>query len=393
MFYIQQSGQHDCAYTCVLMILAHFHHDKNYLFISHEDRAYSYKELMVLSESFNLKLIGAKVTDTNEILKCRYFPVMVTLEVEEKVYHSVLLTKITKRKAYIYDPAVGKRVMTFSEFEEKWTKKMLMIDKGDITKIIDPAPDFIAKRDKFTLPLFQILSGLSLLIGTYFIDKNAYIFIPIALFSLFIVFELLFRDNLIKALRRMDDEINYYSLKDGISYHDFFIDSEKYRLKALAFYPNVIYSILISAFITFILIMNDYINLIYIGVAFITAMIEGVIIEPFFNKKANEISKDEEEIKNVKDEEEFKEKSKAVREKAYHISLIKTVSNYLGIGLLLITSIVIMAMSQIVSVTYIFFYLCISVFLRSNFIKMFLYSNESEIKDTYRAKIINYIKE
>lgn len=394
MLYIQQTGKHDCAFTCLEMLLANFHHDKNYLFIKHEDREYSFKELKVYAESYNLTVEGIKVEKVEELLKCKNLPLLVILETAPKIYHSVLLVKVNKKKVGLYDPSLGKKEMTISEFDEKWTHRALMIVEGTRMKRPDVPSDFIAKRDKLSLPFFQILSGLSLLFGTFFIDKNAYVFVPIILFSLFIIFELLFRDNLIKAMKRMDTEIESHEL-DGknIDYVSLYENTEKYRYKALSLYPNVIYSLMITLFLTFILILNNPINIVYLAVSFMIAMIECVLLEPYFKNKAIEIGDIEKRIAKSESDDEYRDNSSRAREKAYSLGLLKTVSTYLGIAFLLLTSILIMALSQIVNITYIVFYLCISVFLKNNFSKIFLFSKDSGEADLYRSRIINYLKE
>ena len=393
MFYVQQIGKHDCAFTCLEIMLANYHHDRNYLFLKHEDREYSFKELIGQAEAYNLNLIGIKVEETKELFKCQNFPLLVVLKVDEKAFHSVLLLKITKKKAYLFDPSKGKITMKMSEFKDIWTHMALMIKDGLRTTRPEIAPDFISTKDKVTLPFFQILSGLSLLIGSYFIDKDAYIFVPIALFSLFIIFELLFRDNLVKAMRKMDEAINYYTLDDGVDYYSFYVDSEKYRYKALSFYPNVIYSTLISIFLTFVLLLNDPKNSIYVGIAFLLSFIEAVGINPYFRQKELEIMDDEKNIAKCKDESEYREYSSRAREKAYHLGLTRTIITYLGVAILIIAAILIMAISQIINITYIVFFLCVSVFLKNNLSKIFNYAKDSEERDLYRAKIINYLKE
>ena len=393
MLFIQQSGKHDCAFSCLEMLLANFHHDKNYLFLKHEDREYSFKELIGQAEAYNLHLIGIKVEDTAELTKCRTFPLLVVLKVDEKVFHSVLVLKINLKKVYLYDPKKGKVTIKFDEFDNLWTHRALMIKDGQKTSRPEKAPDFISNKDKVTLPIFQILSGISLFIGSYFIDKDAYIFVPIGLFSLFIIFELLFRDNLVKAMKRMDEEISFYSLEDGIDYYSFYYDTEKYRYIALSFYPNVIYSALISIFLTFVLLLNDTINIVYIVLAFVIALIEAVIVQPYFQKKKNEIAEDEEKIRKCKDDSEYKEYSTRARGNAYYVGLFKIIKNYLSIAITIVVTVLIMAMSEVVSITYVVFFLCITTFLKGMFEKILNHSVDIEERDLYRAKIINYLKE
>lgn len=393
MYFISQVGKHDCAFACLEMMLANYHHDKNYLFLKHEDKLYSFKELIAVGESFNLKLLGVKIENVNELIKCRTFPIIATLKVKDNARHSVLIYRVNKQKVYFYDPARGKMTMSLREFDDKWSKNALIAEKPIRYSCPIIPPTFIAPRDKITLPLYQVLSGISLLVGSYFIDRDALILIPIIFFSLFIIFELLFRENLIRAMQRMDEEIAKYELDITCEeYYSLFEATEKYRENAVAFVPNIIFTMLITAFMTVVLIMNGTINLIYVILSFLFAGVESVILEPYFDRQVKAIEDDEREIKNSQNEDEFRHFSSYAREKAYHLGLTKTVLSYLTIGLMLIITILIMALTESINVTYVVFFLCISIFLKGNFNKMFKFTSQEEKCDLYRSKIIHSLK-
>ena len=393
MYFISQSGKHDCAFTCLAMMLANYHKDKNYLFLKHEDRNYSFKELMILAESFNMTLLGVQIESVGELTKSDKFPFIVTIKVSEKAFHCVLLLKATKKYVLVYDPAVGKRKIGLREFEEVWTNKALIVKNYMKSSCPFVSPTFIAKKDKVTLPLWQILSGVSLLAGTYFISKDALIFIPIALFSLFVVFELVFRENLVGAMRRMDAEINSYSLDiTKEKYYELYSNIERYRKAALTKTPNIIYTMLIAIFIIIILILNGTINLVYIALAFGYSIFEAFVFEPFIEMRAKEIVEDEKKISLCENDDEYYHYSQEAREKAYHLGIVKTVFTYLGAAIFLVATILVMALSQVVSVTYVVFYLCIILFLKSNFTKVFSFNKQEEDYDNYLNKLINSLK-
>ena len=98
MYFISQVGKHDCAFACLSMMLANYHHDKNYLFLKHEDKQLSFKDLQIIGESYNLKLLGVKIDNVNEIANCRNFPIIVTLKLKDNTRHSVLVYRANKKK-------------------------------------------------------------------------------------------------------------------------------------------------------------------------------------------------------------------------------------------------------------------------------------------------------
>ena len=394
MHFISQIGEHDCGYTCLAMLLANYHHDKNYLFLKHEDREYSFKELIDEAAKYNVELKGVKIPDPFELTNNDTFPIIVVIKLENEARHSVLLLKANTKKVVYYDPAFGKISESFVDFASKWTKHALIVTKYEKTTCDIKPDNFIATRDKITLPIFQILSGASLLLATYFIDRAVVMYLPIIFFVLFFVFELLFRDNLIRAMRRMDTRIDNYEIDvPKGKYHDLFVATEKYRAKALTRTPDIINASLISAFLIFILIINSRMNLIYVALVIFLAFIECFVFTPFLNKKTIEVNKQEQNIQNVDSVEEYQILANSTRENAYKIGQYRTVFTYVSIGILLFMSILLMAVSDVVNLTYVVFYLCVCLFLRMNIIKVFSFDELSQERDKEHVKIICYLKD
>lgn len=393
MFYIAQSGEHDCAFACLAMMLANYHKDRNYLFLQHEDKLYSFKDLIKIAAQYDLNLEGAKFTNEMEILKNKTWPIIVILEEKENVKHAVLITKISRRKVYLFDPAQGKRKLELDYFLEVWSKVALLFSGLSKTKCPIIPPDFVSKEDKFVLPFLQILSGLSLFIGTYFIDKESLLVIPIIFFGAFIVFELLFRSALVKAMKKMDDNIASYNLNiTKEEYYSFYRNVERYRYVSLSFFSNLIFSLMIVLFLTFVLILNSVYNLLYVLSALLVALLESALHSAKMEEMIKDIENDEKSLKEAKNQEEFQYFAKEARHKAYHISFYKSVYNYLSVVIFLALAIFIMTLSKVNSLTYIVFYLCVSVYLKSTFSKAISYSKDAEQYDLLRLKIINSLE-
>ena len=393
MHFISQIGEHDCGYACLNMMLANYHHDKNYLFLKHEDRQYSFKELIDIAKTHNLILKGVKITDPFELTKNDRFPIIAVIKLDNGARHSVLLIKANRKKVVYYDPAFGKVSESFVNFVSKWLKTALIVE--NVTKTsCDTTPDsFIARRDKITLPIFQILSGVSFLLATYFIDRDMAMIMPVIFFLLFFIFELLFRDNLVRAMRRMDAAIERYEIDvSKEKYHALFEATEKYRLKALTRIPEIINATLISAFLVFILLINERTNVIYVALTLLLAVVECFVFNPFINKKINDVARQEQFLRDVETADEYRILVRSTREEAYRIGQYKTVFGYVSIGVLLFASIIMMAITNVVNLTYMVFYLCVCLFLRMNLVKVFSFDEISKERDKEHAKIICYLK-
>lgn len=393
MYFISQLGKQDCAFACLKMMLANYHHDKSYLYLPDEgDKGYSFTDLVNIASHHNMTLLGVKIDQPEELFKSKCFPIIVSLQKKKNVRHCVLVLRADTRHILVFDPAVGKRKINTELFFKEWNSKALIVKEFTPTKCQTIFPDFIAKKDKIILPIFQLLSGVSLLVGTFFMSENQRFYLPIIFFSLFIIFELLFRFQLLQAMKRMDDLIFDYSFRDdNTNYVELYQTIERYRTIALSITPNFIYASLVTMFITIILVMNGPINLVYIFVPLALGLIETSLYNPFYKSKEIEIGEKEAEINEVENEFQFKSKSNEVHKSAYQLGFNKNVFVYLEIGILLLTVILSMVISRSSNITYGVFYLCISFYLKSNFTKILEYSSQSDEFVMMKAKLINYL--
>ena len=395
MYFISQVGQHDCAFTCLKMLLANYHHDKNYLFLKCEDKPYSFMDLKKIAQEYHMDVSGIRVERARELENNKGYPFIVTLEKRKGVKHSVLVLGMSRKYIKIYDPETGKRKILSEIFYSQWDRKALVVNKEKGYQKIKcdiQINDFIDKKDKITIPIWQIISSISLAVGMYFINSNAYFFVPIIFLSLFIIFEIMFRKNLISAMQRMDDNIfNYQINAEKEQFYDFYRVMEKYRYVSLTIIPNLLYTVLISLFITSVLVMNSLTNLIYIFLALLLAIIHVYIYLPYQKNKHDEIADKEATIKDVQNQFHFRSVVNSAHESAYKLGLFRNSLTYIEIAALLMSIITVMAISHVVNITYVVFYLCISVYLKDNFIRLMQYSEQSEEYNNQLVKLLHYI--
>ena len=394
MNFISQSGEHDCGFACLTVLLAKLHKDKNYLFLKHEDKPYSYAELIATAAEYNVTLLGVKIKDEMELTNAKNLPFITTIvNHETKSKHAILVLKINERHITYFDPSLGKRRERMDTFLHKWTKSALLVEKSEKTPCPITPPDFVARKDKITLPLWQSLSGLSLLVAGYFTSKESYVFLPIMFAALFVIFELMFRENMIGACKRIDVNIKDFDFEESESgYFSLYKDTEKYRVLALRSLSSVVYVFVLELLLTFILILNSPLNVIYVFLAVLLAGVEVFLLKPLFLNKEVAIMESEGKVRNAKNKYEYDFFSTEAREKAYKYGQQKMAINYVSIGIMLISIILVMALSNVVDVTYVVFYVCISFLLKSEFKKIFTYPEEQKELLTYKMRIINRLK-
>ena len=396
MYFISQISKQDCAFACLKMMLANYHHDKNYLFLplpKDSGATYNFQELSAISKNYNLTLQGIRISDAQELFSCKDFPIIASLRRPKMARHTVLLLGANAKYVKMYDPEVGKRKVRTELFMSEWTGHALKIVEGTKTKCPMIFPSFISKRDKIILPILQLLSGVGLLLGTYFISEEHQFYLPIAFFAVFLIFEILFRSTLVSAMKRMDENIFEYSFKkQDRNYRTIYETIERYRQISLSIVPNIIYSSLITIFITAIMVINGPINIVYVVLPLALAVINVFLYKPHFKDQNIDISSKEKEIDDVEDDFQFKMKSSEVHSLAYDVGLNHSVYTYLEVASLLLTIILTMTISKNINITYVIFYLCISVYLKNTFEKMLEFSSRSEEFDIVKNKLLNSLE-
>ena len=130
-----QLTNYDCGFACLKMILANFHHDENYLFLKQNlnKKNYSFLELANIAKDHNLTLKGY---ECNDIFLLKKLP-CITLVNNQKNNHFVIIKKIKNNKIYLIDPLLGDKCILLKDFEKKWSKKVLLVEKVKKTKCQD----------------------------------------------------------------------------------------------------------------------------------------------------------------------------------------------------------------------------------------------------------------
>lgn len=152
---IRQDELSDCGYACVAMIANYHGHNLN-LFSLKEIRATSSRgttmlELLDLLEHLSLKGRAFKV-DINQLSQLSQLRAPVILHWNGN--HFVVLSKITRRYAIIYDPALGKRKISIDEFMKSFSAIALEIEPKEDFKAIE------AKNELSLFDIFRLIKGL-----------------------------------------------------------------------------------------------------------------------------------------------------------------------------------------------------------------------------------------
>ena len=394
MYFISQLGEQDCAFACLKMMLANYQKDKNYLYLpnpSNEEKNYNFQELITIAKKYQTTFKGIKVQTPQELFKCEKFPIVVTLAKRSDVRHSVLVLNANTRYVTIFDPKIGKRKMNAELFFKEWTQRALIFEDMTPMKCPEVYGDFIDKKDKIILPVLQLLSGISLLLGTYFVSEYSIFYLPIIFLALFIIFEVFYRFRLVGAMKRLDENIfsHKFRVKEKEGYIGIYKSIERYRQISLTITPSFIYSCLISLFIVIILLMNDLVNITYVILPIALAVIQVFLYDPYYKNQELLVMDKENEIFDSETDYQFKMKCNDAHSVAYQVGMGRNIYIYIELAILLLSIILTMVISGTINITYVIFYLCITVFLKTNVSKMLEFSSQSEEYDFVKAKLVN----
>ena len=113
MYFISQLGESDCGFTCLKMILAHLHKDRNYLYLPGEaNKEYSFKDLQDIAEKYHVEAHGVRPANLQEVAKAKKsWPLLTNIKLKKGQRHSVIIKKVTKNKVHYFDPALGHKAV------------------------------------------------------------------------------------------------------------------------------------------------------------------------------------------------------------------------------------------------------------------------------------------
>ena len=360
MYFVPQILNDDCGFAALKMLLAKVHKDRNYLFLPQDEGRgpYSFLDLKETAEKYGVTLNGYEAQ--KETLKQhKNFPFIALVTTKIGGAHAVVVEKVSLGSVYYLDPSEGKKEVSFRYFMKIWEGEILQVDN----KVFTPCPykecQPIPKTGQIVTTLMQICACACIVMGVYFINVDVYMFIPIILFALAMVFEIFIKSYSISLLKKAD--IYFYSqveVKDN-KYLDTLKRYEKYKSGLLATPLNFIITLCVAFGLMLVTLYNDVKNILLILVPFIAALVEASILKPYVKDGATLLAKDEKDLDSSEDEEDFKGRVYQLHKKAYKLGLVEMCKQYVGIALFIITATLTMALSNVVSVPYIIFYSCI----------------------------------
>lgn len=395
MFFIQQTSDHDCGFTCLKILLANTHHDQNYLFLPSpfkEDENVSFLSLIKEAELYQTTLSPLKATNKEELSSNVEVPFIARLNFDN-VFHAVYVYKIGKKYVYYFDPSKGKKKLMIDEFIYLWTGELIAIKEANKYKCPTPKPRFMKLSEQIISIIISLISVLSAVVAVYFINKESYIYLPIIFFSLMLISELIQKKYSLYIMKRIDNRVEEIvgDIKNK-DYYGFYSTYEAYKKYLLINNISFFSSFCIFLLISLVFIINDKMNFIYIVLNLLLAITYALIVKPMLNEDESIIKEYEARVKKTSDKAEALNYMKEARSKAYRYADKHYAYKYVSIALQVILTFIMMMYNELVSITYIICYTVLQFYLYENVISILVKSDEFYKQDNLLNKIVNYIE-
>ena len=394
MFYIPQIQKDDCGFSCLKMVLATLHNDKNYLFLPQEEDHgyYSYSDLISIAELYGVTFNAIRSTNKMELVSCPKFPLIVAITLNNGAKHAVVVEKARGNRVTYYDPRFGKMTMKFDDFIKIWDGTALMIEQVVKTKYPHPVLNPVKKSTHLGLSLIQFLSGVFAVLGVYFINDAFPIYLPIIFLSLAIITELLMRVVTYRVMKKLDDYFFDESRVPYDGFKDYLVRYENYKKLVLSSPMNYILTLVFTLGLVAVILINDYRNVLLVTVPILLCLFRLVYITPSLKKKKRELEEAEAGLDSLRNAGELRKQAKVIHKKAYAYSYIETICSYVFALLIVVVTLLTMHLCDISSLPYLVFYACLSIVLYKSFDQLVRFDERIADFKLAKVKINNRIR-
>ncbi|MCQ2087248.1 MAG: cysteine peptidase family C39 domain-containing protein [Bacilli bacterium] len=394
MYYIPQITTNDCLFTAFKILLANIKDDERYLYLQEEEKhgAYSLLEIIEKAKTYGVTLLGFEATSKNELVQNDNYPIILNIKKENQGLHSVVVYKVTSKYVYYLDSNSGKVKLSLEKFLSMWDMTGLMVTEN-LPSEVEPKTINLSTKKNPLNRVFQALSAVSLVLGIYFIDEVSHILIPISLLVLGLVFEVVNKVIQIKDMKRFDNEtMEYLKEMKPKFYMEFLPRREKLKTSLFSSKNNFLFYFLCCAFVIFVMLLNNPLNIACVFVPIILAVLQSLVIVPVEKRKNIEVELLEVKFQREKSSLNAGKTLREIQDNAYKFVFFEIIKNSIGVLLFFLSAIVTLIALKGFDLINMFFLVFTEVFLYQNLNPIFSYEAR-KIEEKYNyMKFINLLQ-
>ena len=394
MYYIPQLSNSSCGMACLKMLLAIVHKDEGYLYLNEDENhgQYSYQDLVVEAQRYDVTLIGAKYDDKDDFRHFDNFPVILTVVNPNETVHALLISKRKGNRVKVHDPAKGIYWQKLSQLLPLWDGTLLAVSVFEKKPYPHNVIDTKDRKGTLVSAVFQTVTALLIGLATFFMKPDGGYLYPILFIAGSLVSEVLLRYILLKRMQRYDRYIRrflpYVHKKD---YFEFYKRSQEYKKCSLSMGLNLAFSVLIVILICTITLINSLNYLVLIIASLLGAYLDAFFFSPYKNAIGQEVLQEENELRTTKDMDTVEMKVKTMEVKSYRYAYLEFAKKGVVGFFMLAASVILCLIEKNFSLTNVIFYVCLSVLLYQSLAPIFGYDSRVEENLLCKARINNVV--
>lgn len=196
---VRQTGFKDCAVSCLLSIIRYYKGNISkeellYLVNTNQNGTSAYHMIEGMRK-IGFDGLGRKI-NTNDLLKDNIICPFIVHVKNQEFYHFIVIYEINTKRKYLVamDPAIGKRKITFDEFDKIYLNSVLEFS------VINELPNIKEKEKLFTLIISLIRINKNILIKLFLISLFSSVFTIGSSFSYKIILDSVTIENYNKLI-------------------------------------------------------------------------------------------------------------------------------------------------------------------------------------------------
>ena len=394
MYYIPQLSRNSCGIACLKMLLAIVQKDEGYLYLNEEENhgPYSYQDLIVIAQRYDVTLMGAEYDDKDDLRHLNRFPVILTITLPNETVHALLISQRKGNRVRVHDPAKGVYWQKINNLLPLWDGTLLLVNHVDKHPFPHQVIDAKDPKGVILSSILQALTATFIAVATFFIKPGGNYWLPIIFASLSLVSELVLRFALLKRMQRFDKYLRrFLPYVRSDDYYSFYERGQYYKKTSFTSGMNVVFSILIVLLISVIALINSLQYLILIVAALVAAYLDSFFFSPYKNEIEKEVSQEESDLKTMRDIEGVELQVKTMEVKSYRYAYLEFMKKGV-VGLFLVAASIALSIAQkSFALPNIIFYTCLSLLLYQSLTPLFGYDYRLEQNLLCKARVNNVV--
>jgi len=394
MYYIPQLSNSSCGLACLKMLLAIVHKDEGYLYLNEDENhgQYSYQDLVVIAQRYDVTLLGVKYDDKDDFRHLDKFPVILTVVYPNETVHALLVSQRKGNRVKVHDPAKGVYWQKLSQLLPLWDGTLLAINTFERKPYPHNVIDTKDYKGTAIVALLQTLTATLIGLATFFMKPSDGFIYPILFMAGSLLSEILLRFVLYKRMQRYDKYIRrFLPYVRSKEYFEFYKRSQEYKKCSLSIGLNLVFSALIVILICTISLINSLDYLILIFASLLGAYLDAFFFSPYMNVLAREVAEEENELKGMNNLEGVELQVKTMEVKSYRYAYLEFARKGVVGFFMLAASVILCLIEKSFSITNVIFHMCLSVLLYQSLAPIFGYEMRYEENLLCKARINNVV--